>query len=481
VKRWSRAALALCALLPLAPAAAEQSAQPAIGEELVDGDLRPWRGDLDGMLERTLVRVGTTFDPTDFHIIDGLPAGRVVKAAEILEDHLNKGRPGPHIDVVIFPGPADELLDWLVEGRVDIVASDLTITAQRAARVAFTRPLARGIAEQIVLAKHIDPPVSSLDDLAARKIEVHVTRGSSYAQHLAEVNAVRTKAGQRAIPVVEAAPHLHDEDLLDLVAAGTFPATVMDSSALELWKQVYAGVSTPPALVINRDGAIAWAVRKDSPGLLALLDGVVPTLGNPGALRVEALRRLVDQGEQTVNALDDTHASRLGSLYRHFQRHGDAFRFDWLLLAAQGFQESHLDPSARSHTGAVGIMQLLPSTAREPYVGIPDITDPERNIAAGAKYNRWLIDTYFMDDDIPEEERMLFALAAYNAGAGNVHKARRRAAAMNLDPNRWFGNVEVAMGKYVSGQPVVYVRHIYKYYAAYKLHFEETGAQRGGG
>src|SRR3546814_4263067 len=66
-----------------------------------------------------------------------------------------------------------------------------------------------------------------------------------------------------------------------------------------------------------------------------------------------------------------------------FQEYGDRYGFDWLMVGAQGYQESKLDQSARSKAGAIGIMQLLPSTAVDPNVGIPDITTERNNIHAG--------------------------------------------------------------------------------------------------
>ena len=113
-------------------------------------------------------------------------------------------------------------------------------------------------------------------------------------------------------------------------------------------------------------------------------------------------------------------------------------------------------------------MQVLPTTAADPNVGIPDIEEVEPNVHAGVKYLRFLKDRYFSSDDIAPLDRVLLAFAAYNAGPRNIARAREKAAQMGLDPNQWFGHLEVAAGKTISREPVLYVRNIYKYYVAYK-------------
>ena len=160
---------------------------------------------------------------------------------------------------------------------------------------------------------------------------------------------------------------------------------------------------------------------------------------------------------------------KFAHLLKLFEKYGDKYGFDALALAAQGYQESELNQQRKSHRGAVGIMQLLPSTAADKNVGIRDISTEENNIHAGAKYMAFLRDRYFSDPAIKPDDRMAFAWAAYNAGPAKVRKMRAKAKAMGLNPNVWFGNVEIAAGKIVGRETVRYVANIYKYYAAYKL------------
>lgn len=137
------------------------------------------------------------------------------------------------------------------------------------------------------------------------------------------------------------------------------------------------------------------------------------------------------------------------------------------MIAAQGYQESCLDQSKRSPVGAVGVLQVMPATAKDPNVGIPDIHLTEPNIHAGVKYLRFLRDHFCSDPSLSKLDQTPFSFAAYNAGPGNVAKARKRAAKLGLNPNVWLDNVEIAAAKVVSREPVIYVRNIYKYYVAY--------------
>ena len=159
-----------------------------------------------------------------------------------------------------------------------------------------------------------------------------------------------------------------------------------------------------------------------------------------------------------------------------FQRYASQYRFDTLLLVAQGYQESRLDQRARSHVGAVGLMQLMPNTGRT--LGVRDIYRADPNVHAGAKYMAQLLDDYFKDAPLDEQNRNLFAFAAYNAGPAKIQSLRREAQAEKLDPNLWFNNVERVAAARVGQEPVRYVRNIYKYYVAYKLIEEADAAKK---
>jgi membrane-bound lytic murein transglycosylase MltF len=165
-----------------------------------------------------------------------------------------------------------------------------------------------------------------------------------------------------------------------------------------------------------------------------------------------------------------------------FKRYAGQYRFDHLMIAAQAYQESQLDQTKRSQAGAVGVMQVLPKTAKDPVVGIPDITRLDNNIHAGVKYLRFMTDRYFNQPGMDATNRTLFTFAAYNAGPAKVTRLRKQAAQEGLDPNLWFGNVERVAAKVIGRETVQYVSNIYKYYVAYRIVAEreaEVDAARG--
>ena len=177
------------------------------------------------------------------------------------------------------------------------------------------------------------------------------------------------------------------------------------------------------------------------------------------------------------NARSDEDRRRFLSMIDVFKKYGDQYELDYLLMIAQGYQESGLDQEKRSQVGAIGVMQVMPATARDKAVNIPDIDKLESNIHAGIKYNRWVIDNFYKDPAISPSTAQLFAFASYNAGPGKVASLRREAKAPGLDPNRWFNNVELVAAKRIGRETVTYVGNIYKYYLAYQL-MRDLGQQR---
>jgi membrane-bound lytic murein transglycosylase MltF len=159
-----------------------------------------------------------------------------------------------------------------------------------------------------------------------------------------------------------------------------------------------------------------------------------------------------------------------------FQKYGEKYNFDPLMLAAQGYQESQLNQNARSHGGAIGVMQVMPAIGKALKVG--DIRIVEPNIHAGTKYMDQLMTKYFPDVNFTENNRTLFAFASYNAGPGNIAKMRMEAEKHRLEPDTWFNNVEIVTARKIGLETTTYVRNIYKYYVAYRLQLEAMEGTR---
>jgi membrane-bound lytic murein transglycosylase MltF len=264
--------------------------------------------------------------------------------------------------------------------------------------------------------------------------------------------------------------YLQDEDLLEMVNAGLLPTIVVESHKAEFWGQFFDRVRVHDGLAVRTGGQTAWAFRKDSPQLAEVINEYVPTTKKGTLLGNVVLNRDLKSTKWARNALDGEDRRRFENTVAAFEIFGERYGFDHLMLAALAYQESRLDQSMRSAAGAVGIMQILPTTAADPNVGIPGISTVENNIHAGTKYLRFLRDRYFSGPEIDPIDQTLFSFAAYNADPARVARLRNEAEASGLDPKTWFGNVEhVAARRIGRRETVQYVANITKYYVAYRL------------
>jgi membrane-bound lytic murein transglycosylase MltF len=229
-------------------------------------------------------------------------------------------------------------------------------------------------------------------------------------------------------------------------------------------------------LVLRAEGRTGWAVRRGSPKLVETATAFYAVAKKQGLIesRLASYHKRI---KQISNNASGAEWKRFEATVRLFQKYGAKYDFDPLMLAAQGFQESRLRQDARSHVGAIGVMQIMPATGQELAVG--DITQLEPNIHAGAKYMDRLMTRYFADAHFTEQDRTLFAFASYNAGPGNIAKMRADAAKRGLDPDKWFDNVEIAVARRIGMETTTYVRNIFKYYVAYKLAVEAQQARLG--
>jgi membrane-bound lytic murein transglycosylase MltF len=428
-----------------------------------------WKGDLDGMEKRRLVRVLVPNSPLFYFVDKGREAGLSYELVRALEDELNKGdatRKVVRVYCVLLPMARDRLLPALREGRGDIVAANLTVTPERAKEVDFVAPLAEGVKEIVVTGPE-SPPLTRIDDLSGR--EVHVRLSSSYTDHLRELNERFQKEGRAPVTIVPVDENLETEDILEMVGTGIFPATVSDLYLARFWSQVITGLRVDPAVALNEGGAIAWAIRKDSPKLRARLDAFVNTHKVGTREGNVILNKYLKSTRWVKNARSKESIERFEAVAGYFKKYSKHYDFDWLLMTAQGYQESQLDQSRKSHVGAIGVMQVLPTTAKDRNVNIPDITTAENNIHAGVKYMRFIVNQYYAGEPMDQVNKTLFGFASYNAGPARVARLRAKAREQGLDPNKWFNNVELVAARDIGRETVQYVSNIFKYYVAYKF------------
>ena len=427
-----------------------------------------WTGDFDGMQERRVVRVLTSFTK-GFYFLDGADQrGATYELVKMFEEELNEKLDTGllKLNVLIIPVTRDRLLPALADGYGDIAAANLTITPERLEMVDFADPFMTGV-DEIVVTGPAAPDLATLDDLGGK--ELLVRPSSSYYESLVRLNETFRAEGKPEVVLTPADEYLQDEDLLEMVNSGLLPMMVVDSTKAQFWSQIFDDIEPRPDLAVNTGGEIAWAFRQDSPQLAEFVNEFVSTHRAGSLMGNIILNRYLRSTNWVGNSLAAAEMDRFRDTVDFFQRYAGEYGFDWLMVAAQGFQESRLDQSVRSPVGAIGVMQLLPSTAADPNVGIPDIEGLENNIHAGVKYLRFLRDRYFDDDGIDDLNATLFSFAGYNGGPNRIARLRTETAEIGLDPNVWFDNVELVVSKRIGRETVQYVSNVYKYYIAYRL------------
>jgi membrane-bound lytic murein transglycosylase MltF len=329
------------------------------------------------------------------------------------------------------------------------------------------------VREIVVTGEHF-PELDSAEALSGK--EVAVGRSTSYYESLTKLNERLTAQGKPPVTITLVPDTLEVEELMEMTAAGLLPATVGDDWVAGLWVQIIRGLRLHPKAAVREGAEIAWAVRPDNPKLLATLNRAIAEITGNVTRWSDRNRSYLAKLKQLHTATRGADMQRFYDTIEIFRRHAGEYRFDTLLLVAQGYQESRLDQNARSRVGAVGLMQLMPQTGRT--LGVGDIHKADPNVHGGAKYMAQLMDEYFKNVPFDEQNRNLFAFAAYDAGPGAIQRLRREAEAQKLDPNLWFNNVERVAAARLGQETVRYVRNIYKYYVAYKLIEEADAAKK---
>ena len=465
----------------LAAALPAIAAEPAPGKGVpraLPTESRPFKGDFDAMLQRRQIRVLVPYSRTLYYNDRGRERGVTadhVRDFERFVNHKYEKQLGKRpLTVYMIPVTRDELLHDVARGLGDIAAGNLTVTEPRAKVVDFVAPATQKPVSEVVVTGAKAPPVARAEDLAGRT--VHVRKASSYYESLVALNQRLQKARRPAANVVLVPDALEDEDLMEMVNAGLLEAIVVDDWKAHMWAEALPRIRVNEGAVLRSGGRFGWAIRKGSPQLHRLLEEF-----HAGWAKVHGDRQVrIRQYAARVRELKDPTGSaewkRFEDTLALFRKYGARYGFDPLMLAAQGYQESGLDQSARSPSGAIGVMQLMPATGKALKVG--DIRLAEPNIHGGAKYMDELMTRYFRDARFDEANRSLFAFAAYNAGPSRIEQMRAEARRRRLDPDKWFNNVEIVTAEKVGLQTTTYVRNIYKYYSAYKLMVEVAEERR---
>jgi membrane-bound lytic murein transglycosylase MltF len=452
---------------PLPPTASPFDALPPEVRLVMDA---PFTGDFDEMAKRRVIRVAVTFNRTHYFIDRGQERGLTYEWMKLFEDDLNKDLKTSKlkVHVIMVPTSRDQLYPALTSGKVDMVAAMLTVTPEREKLVAFSEPTRTNVSEVVVTGPGA-PPITSLDDLAGQ--EVFVRKGSLYQENLVRLSGELKARGKSPIVIREAPVVLEDDDVLEMVNAGLAPITVVDDYLAEFWKNVFKNITVNPSATLRTGGTLAVAFRKENPKLRDAVNKTLKKHGERDAIRKILEDRYLESLKYVKSAGSTAERKKFQTVVELFKKYGDKYDLDYLLMAAQGYQESTLDQGARSPVGAIGIMQVMPGTGSDMRVG--DITQIEANINAGVKYMRFMEDQYYKDEPMDDLNKALMTFASYNAGPNRLNRLRIETEKRGLNPNLWFGNVERVTSERIGRETVTYVSNIYKYYIAYRLMIEQ--------
>jgi membrane-bound lytic murein transglycosylase MltF len=358
------------------------------------------------------------------------------------------------------------MLSKLADGYADIGGS--IAEREPTAQVDYTEPLIPD-AKGVVVTGPASPAISRLEALSGQ--EIYVQQNTAIWDKLVELNEQFRKAGKAPVELVAADQNLLEDDIAQAVNAGLIPATVMWDKIADAWSKVLPHLTVHQDVVLG-EAPLCWAVQRSTPQLKAALNDFIESHRLGTLYGNTILHRYLQETKWVEKATSRKDLKRFNAMIRLFQKYGDQYSYPYLMLAAQAYQESRLNQRLRSRAGAVGVMQIKPSSAAQSPINVRDVYKLDRNIEAGAKFMHFIETQYFERDPLDEVTRSLFATASYNAGAEKIRTLRQEAAAGGYNPNLWFRNVEIVASAEIGGETVQYVRNIYTYYLAYKMVIE---------
>ncbi|HQR55002.1 MAG TPA: transglycosylase SLT domain-containing protein [Burkholderiaceae bacterium] len=463
--------VALCAAGPAAPQTGTAPGKPrGLNIEAITNTT--FSGDFDQLLERRQIRFAAPYSRTLFYSDKGRERGLTAELARDFEQYVNRKyakqlgkRP---LTVVLIPSTRTELIEDVANGLADIGAGNLSVTEARLQKVDMVAPEDLKPMSEVLLTGPKSPAVATIDDLAGKTI--HLRPSSSYYESVTKLNDRFRKEGKPPVTIIKLPDALEDEDIMEMLNAGLLQFAVVDDWKAKIWAQILPNVKVREDIVLAGGTRPGWAIRKGSPKLRAELEEFYTNYVKKQGTHAYRVTQLQKRVKQIGNNTADAERKRFNDTLALFQKYGPKYGFDPVMLAAQGYQESQLRQDARSHVGAIGIMQIMPATGKDLKVG--DITVAEANVHGGAKYMDQLMTLYFKDANFSPTNRSLFAFASYNAGPGRIAQMRKEAEKRGFDPNLWFNNVEIVTAEKVGIETTTYVRNIYKYYVSYTLLLE---------
>jgi len=384
-------------------------------------------GDLPAIKKRRYIRVLTRNNPACYFIHRGASMGFEYElSAKFAKKY------GLQV-IVVVPPKWDDMIPWLIAGKGDLIAAAMTLTKKRkyTKGVAFCQTYCP--VKSMVVTRKNDKSIRSPADLAGRTFVVR--KHSSYWGILSKL-----KARGIALKLVAAPQTMETDKIIESVQKGIYDLTLADNLFLKT-SIISHKISTP--LTIGEPQRYAWCVRANNPLLKKAVDAFITKKYR--GIFYNILHRKYFRSTSSAKRYKSSSVAKSAfniSPYDHIvKKYASMYNLPWCLISAQMYQESRFNPKAKSWAGTIGLMQLMPSTAKEMHCR--NIRNPSENIKAGVKYMSLLLSR--IPKSVKGRTRFCFALAGYNGGYGHLLDARKLAGKMNLNQNKWFGHVEKAM------------------------------------
>ncbi|WP_298533833.1 transporter substrate-binding domain-containing protein [uncultured Algibacter sp.] len=438
----------------------------------------PINFDLDAIKKRGVLKAIVVGGPTSFFIYRGETMGFEYELLKRFTENL-----GVKLEIIVAKD-FDVLADWLNTGKGDIVAHGFTPTISRKKRFDFTNYLY--LTKQVLVQKkpknwrklklHEINKQLKKDAIELINDTVSVRRYSSYKMRLE--NLMDEIGGEIYIDEVDS--NITTDELIGMVSKGEIKYTIADNTLAKMHTYHFKNldISTPVSL----SQKASWVLRQNTSNLKNELNIWIDGMKKTTDFHVIYNRYFKNRRSITKHIDSDYFLNETGKLSPYdelIKKYARNLPWDWVLLASQIFQESRFDPNASSWANAHGLMQIMPSTAKD--LGVLNTSNPEESIKAGTRYLKQLWNEWDMITD--DNERIKFTLASYNAGLSHVKDAVTLTKLENGNPNIWTEHVEQAMLKltyrkyytkpeikygYVHGiEPVSYVKDIFERYGLY--------------
>lgn len=370
-----------------------------------------------------------------------------------------------NINVQVIPVERDKIMSSLISEKGDIAAANLTITSARKEDVLFSEPIISDVKE-ILVSNQDFPYLKSPQQLSGQT--VWVRENSSHIETIRSLNAELYSLGIEPVHLKFIDRNYRDHQVVQMVMSGSIGLMVLDEHKAKMLLEHYESLRLHTRATLRDNAKLGWAFNTNDKASKALVDNFVLGI-QKGTLTGNVIyNRYIKNDELIGELIEQGSLIELSSVPALFEHYGKQYGFDPLLLKSVSYQESRFNNETTSHAGAVGIMQVLPATAKDRYINIQDVQNIKDNIHAGAKYLRFIKSRYFNNNELPFSEQVNFTLAAYNAGPAKIRRMRRLAEQYGLDRNKWFGNVELMARKYIGEETFDYVRNVNYYYAIYR-------------